>query len=74
MPEIELAIVSETKATIAKARITTTTENPLLRHQKEGQVGFQTQPLRFQSDTTGKRKILSFREDKCQSEGTFCRL
>jgi hypothetical protein len=34
MPEMELAIVSETKATIAKPKMTTTTRNSLQKTQK----------------------------------------
>jgi hypothetical protein len=45
--KIELAIVSETKATIANARMTTTTAT-LLRQQIYKQVGFQTQLLYYQ--------------------------
>jgi hypothetical protein len=40
---MELAIVRDTKATIAKPKMTTTTRNSLPRHGKKGQVGFQTQ-------------------------------
>lgn len=46
--EIELAIVRETKATIANERMTTTKENSLPRRGKEGQFGFQTQRLYYQ--------------------------
>ena len=46
--KMELAIVIETKATMANARMTTITGDPLQQHKKEGQVGFQTQSLCFQ--------------------------
>jgi hypothetical protein len=45
---MELAIVSETKATIANARMTTTTAPTLLGQQEEGHLRFQTQPFYFQ--------------------------
>gem|GEM_PF-6420388 len=45
---IELAIVSETRATIANVRITTTTQYPLLGREIEGQVNCQIQVLYFQ--------------------------
>jgi hypothetical protein len=45
---MELAIVIETKATMANARMTTITGNPLLQHKKEGQVDFQTPSFCFQ--------------------------
>jgi hypothetical protein len=48
MAEIELAIVSETKATIANARMTTTTALALLRRQIYVQLGCQTQFLYYQ--------------------------
>jgi hypothetical protein len=48
MPEMELAIVRDTKATIAKPKMTTTMRNSLPGHGKEGQVGFQTQALYYQ--------------------------
>lgn len=48
MEKMELAIVIETKATMANARMTTITGNSLLQHKKEGQVGFQTQCSCFQ--------------------------
>jgi hypothetical protein len=52
MPEMELAIVRDTKATIAKPKITTTTIDSLPRHRKDTQVGFQTQTLYYQQDRT----------------------
>jgi hypothetical protein len=51
MPEMELAIVSDTKATIAKPKMTTTNGSSLPGHGKEGQVNFQTQTLHYQRDT-----------------------
>ena len=63
---MELAIVSETKATIAKARMTTITGNPLLQHRKEGQVDYQTQSLCFQWDTSMEYEIVSEIGDKCR--------
>ena len=46
----ELTIVSESRATIAKARRTTTKEDSLPRQQIQGQLGLQTQALCFQRD------------------------
>jgi hypothetical protein len=63
---MELAIVIETKATMANARMATITGNPLLQHKKEGQVGFQTQSLCFQQDTSMEYEIVSRIGDKCQ--------
>jgi hypothetical protein len=71
--KMELAIVIETKAIMANARMTTITGNSLLQHKKEGQVGFQTQSLCFQWDTSMKYQIVSSTGDKCQSKGTFFR-
>jgi len=71
IPEMVLAIVMETKATIANARATTITANPLFRQYVEGQVCFQTLALYFQQDTQSKGKFLSAEEDNCLSEGTF---
>jgi len=48
MAEIELAIVSDTRATIANARMTTTTAPALLRQQIYMQLGCQTQLLDYQ--------------------------
>jgi hypothetical protein len=64
MPEIELAIVIETRATKAKPRMRTTKVSALLRHGKERQVGFQTQSICFQLDVLGEREIGSPRVDK----------
>ena len=71
MPEMVLAIVIETNATIANARATTITANPLFRQCTEGQVCFQRLALYFQQDTRSKGKFLSAEEDNCLSEGTF---
>jgi hypothetical protein len=71
MEKMELAIVIETKATMANPRMTTITGNPLLQHKREGQVDFQTQSLCFQWDTSMVYEIVSPTGDKCQSEGTF---
>lgn len=65
--------MSETNATIANVRITTTKGAPLLERVLEGQGGFQTQPLSFQLDALGAGKSLPPEEDNCRSERTFCR-
>lgn len=72
--EIELAIVRETKATIANVRITTTTANSLLGRVMEGQGNFQTQTTCYQLDALGGGKILSPGQDKCRAKRTFLQL
>jgi hypothetical protein len=71
MEKMELAIVIETKATMANPRMTTITGTPLLQRKREGQVDFQTQCLCFQWDTSMEYEIVPPIGDKCQSEGTF---
>lgn len=56
IPEMVLAIVVETKATIANASATTITANPLFRQCTERQVSFQKLALCFQQDTRGREK------------------
>ena len=48
---IELATVSETRATIANVRMTTTTKDSLLGRQLEGQGSCQIEVLYFHLDT-----------------------
>jgi hypothetical protein len=60
---MELAIVKETKTTMANARKTTTTVHSILGRRTEGQLSFQTQLLCFQSESPGM--------DKCPPEMTI---
>lgn len=73
MVKIELTMVSETRATIAKVRITTTNGALLLGRVLEGQRGFQTQRLSFQLDALRAGEILPSEEDNCHRERTFYR-
>ena len=70
---IELTTDNATRATIAKVRIITTTEYSLLKHRKEGQVGFQIQPVSFQLDEERSGKVMPSGLDNCRSKRTFCR-
>ena len=68
--KIELAIVSASKATIAKDRMKTTTIFSFRGLQWEGQVGCQIQSTCFQQDTAINAEILSPEGRMCHSEAT----
>jgi hypothetical protein len=68
--KIELAIVSASKATIAKDRMKTTTRFSFRGQQWEGQVGCQIQSTCFQQDTAINAEILSPEGRMCHSEAT----
>lgn len=68
---MELAIVKETKTTMANARKTTTTAHSILGRRTEGQLSFQTQLLCFQSDRLGSSETKSPGMDKCPPEMTI---
>src|SRR5208282_6848080 len=55
MPEMELAIVIETKATIAKARMTTTTGTPFKDSLKKGRLASKTKLCVFSKITLETR-------------------
>lgn len=56
IPEMVLAMVMETNATMANARATTITANPLFRQWTERQVSFQRLALYFHQDTRSRGK------------------
>lgn len=68
---MELAIVKETKTTMANARKTTTTAHSILGRRTQGQLSFQTQLLCFQSDRLGSSETKSPGMDKCRTEMTI---
>ena len=68
---MELAIVKETKTTMANARKTTTTVHSILGRRTEGQLSFQTQLLCFQSDRLRSSETKSPGMDKCPPEMTI---